>query len=79
MSETIPGYGPLPEPASPDRELLRSKIAMFLKSSAGDPGARGLLQECALALAHWQQAERGWQKRIETALLTIERSIGDGK
>ena len=79
MSEIVPGYGPLPEPASPDRELLRSKIAMFLKSGAGDPGARSLLQECGMALSCWQQSERTWQKRIEAALLTIERSIGDGK
>lgn len=79
MSETIPGYGPLPDLPRPDRELLRSKLAMFLKSGAGDAGARGLLQECALALAHWEQTERHWQKRVERAVLTVEAWISDGK
>ena len=59
MSETIPGYGPLPSPPVIDIAKLRSRIAMFLKSGAGDSGGRALLEQASLVLMRCEHQERG--------------------
>ena len=47
--------------------FLRSRIAMFLKSGAGDPSARALLEDAADVLRQAEQALRYWRQRAEQA------------
>ena len=56
MSETVPGYGPVPDLPQIDVRLLRSRIAMYLRAGSGEPCARKLLEEANLALARYERA-----------------------
>lgn len=64
MSEPIPGYGVRPDLPLIDVRLLRSNIAMYLRSGAGESAARKLLEESNLALA-----------RLGRALYELERKV----
>lgn len=59
--------------------FLRSRIAMFLKSGAGDSSARALLEDATELL---MLAERGvlyWQQRAEQAEALNQAEQDDGK
>ena len=47
--------------------LVRSRIAMFLKSGAGNPSALALLEDAAEVLRQAEQALRYWRQRAEQA------------
>lgn len=62
MSEHVPGYGHMPDLPMMDVRLLRSEIAMYLHSSAGEPCSRKLLEHANLSL-----------ERLERALYELEQ------
>ncbi len=76
MSETIPQYIPVAVPPPNDIPMLRSKIAMYLRSGAGDSQARDLLEKASTALL---DGENGLLARIARALEISEARISDGK
>jgi len=59
--------------------FLRSRIAMFLKSGAGDPSARALLEDAADVLRQAEQALRYWRQRAESAEDLSQAEQDDGK
>lgn len=56
MSETVPGYGPMPDIQLMDIRLLRSEIAMHLHSKPVDPSARRLMEHANLAMVKLERA-----------------------
>lgn len=59
--------------------LVRSRVAMFLKSGAGDPSARALLEDAADVLRQAEQALRYWRQRAEQAEALNQAEQDDGK
>jgi len=59
--------------------LLRSQIAMFLHSNAGDPSARALLAEAEALLMLADAAMQHWKRRAERAESLREAEMDDGK
>lgn len=59
--------------------FLRSRIAMFLKSGAGDPSVRALLEDAADVLRQAEQALRYWKQRAEQAESLTQAEQDDGK
>jgi len=59
--------------------LVRSRIAMFLKSGAGDPSVRSLLEDAADVLGWTEQVVRYWQQRAEQAEALNQAEQDDGK
>lgn len=62
-----------------DIPLVRSRVAMFLKSGAGDPSARALLEDAAEVLRQTEQAVRYWKQRAEQAEALNQAEQDDGK
>lgn len=59
--------------------LVRSRIAMFLKSGAGDISARSLLEEADAVLLLIDQDVRYWKQRAEQAEALNQAEQDDGK
>lgn len=59
--------------------LVRSRIAMFLHSSAGDPSARALLADASAVLRVAEEAVLYWKQRAEQAEAVCAAEIDDGK
>ncbi len=59
--------------------LVRSRIAMFLKSGAGNPSALALLEDAADVLGWAEQVVRYWQQRAEQAEALNQAEQDDGK
>lgn len=59
--------------------FLRSRIAMFLKSGAGDISSRALLEDAADVLRQAEQALRYWRQRAEQAEALNQAEQDDGK
>ena len=59
--------------------LVRSRIAMFLKSGAGNPSALALLEDAADVLGWAEQALRYWRQRAEQVEALSQAEQDDGK
>lgn len=62
-----------------DIPLVRSRVAMFLKSGAGDPSARALLEDATELLMLAEQGVLYWQQRAEQAEALNQAEQDDGK
>ena len=76
MSEDLMNYAPGAVAVPDGLPLLRSKIAMYLRSGAGDSQAQALLEQANVALLN---IESGLLARIARALEISEARISDGK
>ena len=62
-----------------DIPLVRSRVAMFLKSGAGDPSARALLEDATELLMLAEQGVLYWKQRAESAEALSQAEQDDGK